>query len=230
MTPRAGIRVLASRGASGIDGTTSAAIGAALAHQAAGGGPAFALLGDLAFLHDAPGLILGPGEPAPDLCLIVVNNDGGRNLSLLEQAAFSGPAGPFERVFGTPHGADLGQLALAAGLPYTRLQRIHDLPAAMAGSGLRVVEARTDREVQARLCGPGCSKPPPQRPPPPPPQWPPRKPPARTLTRTASHSATCTWACGSRRPGHPPDAALTQGPAPGAAVPASGHGRAAAGQ
>ena len=150
MTPRAGIRVLASRGASGIDGTTSAAIGAALAHQAAGGGPAFALLGDLAFLHDAPGLILGPGEPAPDLCLIVVNNDGGGIFSLLEQAAFSGP-GPFERVFGTPHGADLGQLAVAAGLPYTRLQRIHDLPAALAGSGLRVVEARTDREAGAAL-------------------------------------------------------------------------------
>ena len=151
MTPRAGIRVLASRGASGIDGTTSAAIGAALAHQAAGGGPAFALLGDLAFLHDAPGLILGPGESAPDLCLIVVNNDGGGIFSLLEQAAFSGPGGPFERVFGTPHGADLGQLAVAAGLPYTRLQRLHDLPVALAGSGLRVVEARTDREAGAAL-------------------------------------------------------------------------------
>ena len=150
MTPRDGVRVLASRGASGIDGTTSAAIGAALAHQAAGGGPAVALLGDLAFLHDAPGLIVGPGEPVPDLCLIVVNNDGGGIFSLLEQAAF---AGPFERVFGTPHGADLGQLAAAARLPFTRLERVGDLPAALAGSGLRVVEARTDREVGAALRG-----------------------------------------------------------------------------
>ena len=40
---------------------------------------------------------------------------------------------------------------MAAGLPYTRLQRIHDLPAALAGSGLRVVEARTDREAGAAL-------------------------------------------------------------------------------
>ena len=148
MAPREGLRVLASRGASGIDGTTSAAIGAALAHQAAGGGPAFGLLGDLAFLHDAPGLFLGPGEPRPDLCLVVVNNDGGGIFSLLEQAAFPGP---FERVFGTPHGAGVAQLAGAAGLPYTRLEEWDDLPGALAGHGLRVVEARTTREAGTAL-------------------------------------------------------------------------------
>jgi 2-succinyl-5-enolpyruvyl-6-hydroxy-3-cyclohexene-1-carboxylate synthase len=148
MAPRDGLRVLASRGASGIDGTTSAAIGAALAHQAAGGGRAFALLGDLAFLHDAPGLFLGPGEPRPDLCLVVVNNDGGGIFSLLEQAAFPGP---FERVFGTPHGAGVAQLAAAAGLPYTRLEDWDDLPGALAGHGLRIVEARTTREAGAAL-------------------------------------------------------------------------------
>ncbi len=148
MAPRDGLRVLAGRGASGIDGTTSAAIGAALAHQAAGGGPAFALLGDLAFLHDAPGLFLGPAEPRPDLCLVVVNNDGGGIFSLLEQAAFPGP---FERVFGTPHGAGVAQLAAAAGLPYTRLEEWDDLPGALAGHGLRIVEARTTREAGAAL-------------------------------------------------------------------------------
>jgi 2-succinyl-5-enolpyruvyl-6-hydroxy-3-cyclohexene-1-carboxylate synthase len=150
MAPREGLRVLAGRGASGIDGTTSAAIGAALAHQAAGGGPAFALLGDLAFLHDAPGLFLGPGEPRPDLCLVVVNNDGGGIFSLLEQAAFPGP---FERVFGTPHGAGVAQLAGAAGLPYTRLKEWRDLPGALAGHGLRIVEARTTREAGTALRG-----------------------------------------------------------------------------
>jgi 2-succinyl-5-enolpyruvyl-6-hydroxy-3-cyclohexene-1-carboxylate synthase len=142
--PRADLRVLASRGASGIDGTTSSAIGAALAH----GGPAFALLGDLAFLHDAAGLALGPAEPRPDLCLIVVNNDGGGIFSALEQAAFPGA---FERIFGTPHGVGLRHLATAFGLPYQRLERPGDLAKALPGTGLRILEARTDRDAGAAL-------------------------------------------------------------------------------
>src|SRR5262252_8667540 len=96
-----------------------------LAHQADGGGTAVALLGDLALVHDSPGLLLGPAEPRPDLCLIVVNNDGGGIFSSLEQAAFPDS---FERVFGTPHGADVAALAAAAGLPYQRLDRMADLP------------------------------------------------------------------------------------------------------
>jgi len=148
MAPRAGVRVLASRGASGIDGLVSSAIGAALAHQAAGGGPAVALLGDLAFLHDAPGLLLGADEPRPDLCLVVVNNDGGGIFSDLEQAALPGP---FERVFGTPHGARIDGLTDAAGLAYARLERAEDLPQVLDGRGLRVVEVRTERAAGADL-------------------------------------------------------------------------------
>ena len=141
---RADVRVLASRGTSGIDGTVSAAIGAALAH----GGPAFALIGDLAFLHDAPGLALGPSEPRPDLCLVVVNNDGGGIFSTLEQASFTGS---FERLFGTPHGAGLDHLAAAFGLPYQRLDQPEDLGKALPGTGLRIVEAQTDRAAGAAL-------------------------------------------------------------------------------
>lgn len=144
LPPRADLRVLASRGASGIDGTTSSAIGAALAH----GGPAFALLGDLTFLHDAAGLALGPDEPRPDLCLVVVSNDGGGIFSALEQAAFPGS---FERLFGTPHGTDLSRLAAAFGLPCQRLEHPGDLAKLLPGSGLRMVEARTDRAAGARL-------------------------------------------------------------------------------
>jgi 2-succinyl-5-enolpyruvyl-6-hydroxy-3-cyclohexene-1-carboxylate synthase len=149
MAPRAGLRVLSSRGTSGIDGLISSAIGAALAYQSGGGGPAAALLGDLAFVHDSAGLMLGPAEPRPDLCIVVVNNDGGGIFSTLEQAAF--PVSPFERLFGTPHGTDLGLLAAAAGVPHVRVEQASALPAALRGTGLRVVEVRTDRTAGARL-------------------------------------------------------------------------------
>jgi 2-succinyl-5-enolpyruvyl-6-hydroxy-3-cyclohexene-1-carboxylate synthase len=148
LVPRAGLRVLASRGASGIDGLVSSAVGAALAHQAAGGGPAAALIGDLAVLHDAPGLFLGPDEPRPDLAIVAVNNDGGGIFSTLEQAAFPGP---FERVFGTPHGARLADLAASARIPFALCEQAADLPEALPGEGLRLVEVRTDRAAGAAL-------------------------------------------------------------------------------
>ncbi|WP_369275933.1 2-succinyl-5-enolpyruvyl-6-hydroxy-3-cyclohexene-1-carboxylic-acid synthase [Streptomyces sp. R11] len=144
MRPRRGLQILANRGASGIDGTVSSALGAALVH----GKPAYALLGDLAFLHDQNGLILGPDDPRPDLALIVVNNRGGGIFSLLPQATL--PDG-FERVFGTPHNVDLSCLAKAHGVPHTLLRSPTALPQAIEGNGLRIVEARTDREANARV-------------------------------------------------------------------------------
>lgn len=137
---REGLRVLANRGAAGIDGMVSTAVGAALAH----GGRTLALLGDLTFLHDSNGLVLGPDEPRPDLTIVVVNNDGGAIFGLLEQG--SGEHAPaFERVFGTPHGVDLGALCTATGTPYARVTTRGELRSALVGSGLRVVEVRTDR-------------------------------------------------------------------------------------
>ena len=141
---RADVRVLGNRGTSGIDGSTSAAIGAALAHD----GPAYALIGDLALLHDAPGLALGPDEPRPDLCLVVVNNDGGGIFSTLEPALFPDS---FERVFGTPHGANVRHVAAAFGVPYQRLDRADDLGKAIQGNGLRILEVRTVRSDGAAL-------------------------------------------------------------------------------
>jgi 2-succinyl-5-enolpyruvyl-6-hydroxy-3-cyclohexene-1-carboxylate synthase len=150
---RTDTRVTASRGASGIDGTASTAIGAALAHaRQHPGAVAFALIGDLSLLHDAPGLALGQAEPRPDLCLVVVNNDGGGIFAGLEPARFSGP---FERVFATPHGASVEHLAAAFGIPYTLAERPGDIAKAAAatvpGSGLRVVEARTGQAANAEL-------------------------------------------------------------------------------
>lgn len=144
MRPRRGIRILANRGASGIDGLVSTAIGTALVHS----GRSYALLGDLAFLHDQNGLILGPEEARPDLALVVVNNAGGGIFSLLPQAGV--PAG-FERVFGTPHRVDLEHVAAAHGLPYTRLESAGALSKSLVGDGLRIIEARTDRAENALL-------------------------------------------------------------------------------
>ncbi len=148
LAPRDGLLVLSSRGASGIDGLTSSAAGAALAHQASGGGRAAALLGDIAFLHDAPGLFAGPEEARPDLVLVVANNDGGGIFPALEQAAV--PA-PFERVFGTPHGARLAGLAAAAGIGHIVITRAADLPAALKGDGIRIVEVPADRAAGTAL-------------------------------------------------------------------------------
>ena len=151
--PHAGLGVLANRGVAGIDGLVSTAIGAALAHQAAGGEAAYALLGDLTFLHDSNGLVLGPDEPRPDLTLVVVNNDGGAIFGLLEQG---GPehADAFERLFGTSHGVDLAALCAANGTPHVRVEDLVALDDALVPApGLRVVEVRTDRAAAVRLDG-----------------------------------------------------------------------------
>ncbi len=138
--PRSGIRTLANRGAAGIDGTVSTAIGCALSHA----GPAVALLGDLTLLHDLSGLIVGPDEPRPDLTIVVSNNDGGGIFSTLEPGdpVF---AGSFERVFGTPHRADLGSLVRGAGHRHLVAESAAELAAGLGHAGITVVEVRTDR-------------------------------------------------------------------------------------
>ena len=150
--PRDGVTVLANRGAAGIDGTISSAMGAALAWQRAGGGPAFALVGDLTALHDSNGLVLGPDELRPDLTFVVVNNDGGAIFSLLEQGDAT-PDATFERVLATPHGVDLAALCGATQTPFTRANDTVDaLTAALdPRGGLQVVELRTDRGDVAKL-------------------------------------------------------------------------------
>ncbi|MGH3796554.1 MAG: 2-succinyl-5-enolpyruvyl-6-hydroxy-3-cyclohexene-1-carboxylic-acid synthase [Pseudonocardiaceae bacterium] len=138
--PRCGLTVLANRGVAGIDGAVGTATGAALAH----GGPGYALIGDLTFLHDANGLLAGPAEPRPDLTVMVVNDDGGGIFGLLEQGAPEHLAA-FERVFGTPHGTDLAALCAAYHVPHTRVRPAELADALPAAAGLRVLEVRTER-------------------------------------------------------------------------------------
>ena len=147
--PRDGVTVLANRGAAGIDGTVSSAVGAALAWQRDGGGRAFALMGDLTALHDSNGLVLGPDEPEPDLTIVVVNNDGGAIFALLEQGQEE-YADAHERVFGTPHGVDFAAWCGATQTPHTRAASVGAaLDAVMdpRGGGIRVVEVRTKRDA-----------------------------------------------------------------------------------
>ena len=148
--PRAGVSPYGNRGVSGIDGTVSTAVGVALARP----GPTYALMGDLTFLHDANGLVLGPGEPRPDLTVVVVNDDGGGIFTLLEQGAPE-HAVAFERVFGTPHGVDLSALCAATGTGHVRVADPDGLDglAAELGrpEGVRVVEVQVDRSTHRDL-------------------------------------------------------------------------------
>ncbi len=140
--PKPGVRVLSNRGVAGIDGTVSSAVGAALHHR----GRTIALIGDLTFLHDASGLLIGRGEPRPDdLTIVVANDDGGGIFELLEQGDPQ-YAGVFERVFGTPHGMDLSALCAAYRIPHRQVGP-EELAAELAGSGsgFRVLEVLTDR-------------------------------------------------------------------------------------
>lgn len=140
--PRADLRVYANRGVAGIDGSVSTASGLAIGL----GAPSYALLGDLTFLHDANGLLLGPDEQRPDLTVLVLNDVGGGIFSLLEQGAPAHEAS-FERVFGTPHQVDIARLCAAHGVPYVRADTVDELHAAIAEQpgGVRVVEIPVPR-------------------------------------------------------------------------------------
>ncbi|WP_188828843.1 2-succinyl-5-enolpyruvyl-6-hydroxy-3-cyclohexene-1-carboxylic-acid synthase [Nocardia camponoti] len=147
-TPRPGIRVMSNRGVAGIDGTVSGAVGAALAHP----GRTIALMGDLTFLHDASGLLIGRGEPRPaNLTIVVANDDGGGIFELLEQGDPQ-YAGVFERVFGTPHGMDLAALCAAYRVPHRQVDPT-ELAAELADDahGLRVLEVVTERSSLREL-------------------------------------------------------------------------------
>jgi 2-succinyl-5-enolpyruvyl-6-hydroxy-3-cyclohexene-1-carboxylate synthase len=137
------LTVVASRGLSGIDGCVSTAIGVALAQPSR---PAYAMMGDLTFLHDSNGLLIGPQEPQPNLTVVVSNDDGGGIFTLLEPGEPS-RATDFERVFGTPTGVSIVDLCQAHGVRHTLASTAAELSSAVRPSpeGLHVVEVRVDR-------------------------------------------------------------------------------------
>ena len=143
-----GIAVRSNRGVAGIDGTVSTAIGAALSHP----GRTVALLGDLTFVHDASGLLIGPTEPTPhDLTIVVSNDNGGGIFELLEQGdpRFSDVSA---RVFGTPHDVDVGALCRAYHVDARQIE-VGDFAAALdePHDGMRVLEVKADRSSLREL-------------------------------------------------------------------------------
>jgi 2-succinyl-5-enolpyruvyl-6-hydroxy-3-cyclohexene-1-carboxylate synthase len=134
-------RIFANRGANGIDGVVSTAVGVALSRQRT-----ILVIGDLSFFHDMNGL-LAARQNQVNLTIILVNNDGGGIFSFLPQAS---DKTHFESLFGTPHGLDFAHTAELYGAHYTKISDWEAFDAALDDSqtidGLNIIEIPTIRE------------------------------------------------------------------------------------
>jgi 2-succinyl-5-enolpyruvyl-6-hydroxy-3-cyclohexene-1-carboxylate synthase len=141
------IRFAGNRGASGIDGVVSSALGFA----AAGAGPVVLALGDLAFYHDMNGLLAAKLHRL-DATIVLLNNDGGGIFSFMPQAAYPEH---FERLFGTPTGLEFRHAAEMYGASFARVEAWPAFDDAVrrgiASRGLHVVEMRTERARNVEL-------------------------------------------------------------------------------
>ncbi|RJS60090.1 2-succinyl-5-enolpyruvyl-6-hydroxy-3-cyclohexene-1-carboxylic-acid synthase [Bacillus sp. PK3_68] len=134
------IRLLANRGANGIDGLVSSALGVAAVAS-----PLYLILGDLSLFHDLTGLLAAKLNGIK-MTVIVINNNGGGIFSYLPQAA---EEKHFEQLFGTPADLDFVHAANLYGAGYekvTDLASLHEsMKKAAAEEGLFIIEAITDR-------------------------------------------------------------------------------------
>ena len=137
-------RCFSFRGASGIDGTLSLAMGLALEL-----GPLVLVTGDLALLHDSNGWLHGsPG--GPPLLVVLIDNGGGGIFAQLPIESDQ-----FERLFAMPQRLDPLALAAAHGVPGRAVACLEDLPAALewglAQQGPALLRVTTDRTADAAL-------------------------------------------------------------------------------
>lgn len=141
--PRQGIEVFANRGLAGIDGNISTALGIASRSE-----KTYAVLGDLAFLHDVSAL---SHTDNPDLRLFVIDNNGGGIFSTLPQAGVDG----FEKIFGTPHGRDIQAIATSFGVKTSKISTSNELARIVAepmkGFEIVVVKVPSRQENGAYL-------------------------------------------------------------------------------
>ena len=149
----AGIRCLGNRGANGIDGLVSTALGMAAVSRA----PVVAVVGDISFLHDLNALVAA-ARLGVSATIVLVDNDGGGIFSFLPQADADEPGvglpAHFEELFGTPHGTEFGPLvrALGAGHEVVASDAMAGAVAAsLARPGVQVLEVRTERRRNVEL-------------------------------------------------------------------------------
>jgi 2-succinyl-5-enolpyruvyl-6-hydroxy-3-cyclohexene-1-carboxylate synthase len=135
------LRVLANRGANGIDGVVSSALGAGAMEES----PVVCVVGDLSFHHDLNALHL-VREAGGRATVVLLHNDGGGIFSFLPVARHGAT---FERYFGTPHGLDFEPVAALYGVPFDRARDPGDAAAMAARSAgareTRVIQLRSDR-------------------------------------------------------------------------------------
>ena len=140
-----GLRPYVSRGANGIDGTLSTAMGVAQSF-----GRAILLTGDLALLHDSNGF-LNARQRDFHLTILLINNQGGGIFETLPIAQFEPP---FEAFFATPQQVDFAALAAAHGIEYAPVsswQFLQEQLATLPERGIRLLELRCDRKFDAQL-------------------------------------------------------------------------------
>ncbi|MFZ9807589.1 MAG: 2-succinyl-5-enolpyruvyl-6-hydroxy-3-cyclohexene-1-carboxylic-acid synthase [Ilumatobacteraceae bacterium] len=143
--PRTGLRVHANRGANGIDGVVSTAVGIALATRQ----PTTLLIGDIALLHDVNGLI-GLVSREIDLRIVVIDNNGGGIFSFLPQAQTL-ELTKFEKIFGTPHGVNLKMVAQAHQINTHEVANMSDFAEVLSQRGPWLARVVTDRQENVKV-------------------------------------------------------------------------------
>jgi 2-succinyl-5-enolpyruvyl-6-hydroxy-3-cyclohexene-1-carboxylate synthase len=140
-------RVLANRGANGIDGTVSSAFGAA----AASDGEVVLVLGDVTLAHDIGGL-LAASRTGVKLTIVLLNNDGGGIFNFL---AVSNEGEAFEQHVATPTGLNFALAAELYGFGHAVAETMDDfadaLMGALGGTNSTIIEVRTDRLENRQL-------------------------------------------------------------------------------
>ena len=142
------IRIMGNRGANGIDGMISSALGASAVNKE---GPTVLVIGDLSFFHDLNGLLAARLHQL-DLTIILINNDGGGIFSFLPQAAYPEH---FEQLFGTPTGLDFAPVVQMYGGSFQCVTDWHTFRSAVnesiASGGFHVVEVPTVRDSNVQM-------------------------------------------------------------------------------